>query len=154
MMNTEKTIDVLNDLIIINNDRVEGYETATEETDEIDLKLLFTQLRLTSLKNREALIYEVEKLGGTPDEGTRVTGMFFRVWMDMKAALTNRRRKLILDSCVYGEEAIAEVYNEALTNDIECLTEAQQAMLYSQQLMLKADLDEVKATYTVAAQKV
>jgi hypothetical protein len=33
---------------------------------------------------------------GTPEEGTRITGKFFRVWMDVKAALTNKDRKAIL----------------------------------------------------------
>jgi hypothetical protein len=32
---------VLNTLITINNDRIEGYETATKETEEQDLKTLF-----------------------------------------------------------------------------------------------------------------
>jgi hypothetical protein len=32
---------VLNTLIIINNDRIEGYETAAKETEEQDLKVLF-----------------------------------------------------------------------------------------------------------------
>lgn len=33
-METAKTIDVLNELITINNDRIEGYQTASNETDE------------------------------------------------------------------------------------------------------------------------
>ena len=35
-MKEEKTIEVLNTLITINNDRIEGYETAAKETDEQD----------------------------------------------------------------------------------------------------------------------
>ena len=37
-MKTEKTIDVLNSLIEINNDRIYGYETASKEVEETDLK--------------------------------------------------------------------------------------------------------------------
>jgi hypothetical protein len=33
-MKIEKTVEVLNTLITINNDRIEGYETASEETEE------------------------------------------------------------------------------------------------------------------------
>jgi hypothetical protein len=43
-MEKEKTIEVLNTLITINNDRIEGYDTAAKETDEYDLKNLFSQL--------------------------------------------------------------------------------------------------------------
>ena len=39
-MENEETIDVLNTLITINNDRIEGYETAANETKEQDLKRL------------------------------------------------------------------------------------------------------------------
>jgi len=35
---------VLNTLIENNNDRIEGYETASNETEEQDLKTLFAQL--------------------------------------------------------------------------------------------------------------
>ena len=36
-MENEKTIEALNTLITINNDRIEGYETAAKETEEQDL---------------------------------------------------------------------------------------------------------------------
>ena len=47
-MDNKKSIDVLNTLIEINNDRIEGYETASKETDEPDLIKLFTQLVASS----------------------------------------------------------------------------------------------------------
>jgi uncharacterized protein (TIGR02284 family) len=37
----EKTIEVLNDLIIINNDRYEGYQKAREQVKDPDLKDFF-----------------------------------------------------------------------------------------------------------------
>ena len=49
-MGKEKLIDVLNTLIEINNDRIEGYETASKETKEQDLKTLFAQLSQTIQK--------------------------------------------------------------------------------------------------------
>ena len=38
-MKNEKTIEVLNKLIIINNDRIEGYETAAKETEENEKRI-------------------------------------------------------------------------------------------------------------------
>ena len=46
-MENEKTIAVLNTLITINNDRIEGYETASKETEEQDLKALFAHFTAT-----------------------------------------------------------------------------------------------------------
>jgi uncharacterized protein (TIGR02284 family) len=144
-MEMEKSIDVLNDLITINNDRIEGYETALEETEEDDLKTLFTRFISTSHKCKEELIMEVTKLGGEPAEGTLVSGKFFRVWMDVKAALTGKDREAILNSCEYGEDKAQETYNEALNDDSKYLNSEQQTMVNNQRMLLRADHDHVKA---------
>jgi uncharacterized protein (TIGR02284 family) len=143
-MEHEKTIDVLNTLIQINNDRIEGYKTAAKETEEEDLKLFFGELLQTSIKCNRELSEEVLTLGGTPDDGTRTTGKFFRVWMDVKAALTGKDRKAILNSCEYGEDVAQDTYEDALKNDSEHLTAEQQTMIKTQHGLLKADLDKVK----------
>lgn len=143
-MEIEKTIEVLNTLITINNDRIEGYETAAKETEEQDLKTLFAQFSSTSQKCKSELITEVSNLGGTAAEGTLITGKFFRVWMDVKAALTGQDRKAILNSCEYGEDAAKETYEKALENDLENLNTEQQAMIKTQLALLVADHDKVK----------
>ncbi|MFV8377038.1 PA2169 family four-helix-bundle protein [Flavobacterium sp. LB1P62] len=143
-MDQEKSIDVLNTLIEINNDRIEGYETASEETEESDLKALFSQLMKTSQNCKMELVSEVQKLGGEPIEGTRTTGKFFRVWMDVKAALTGKDRKAILNSCEYGEDVAVNTYEKALKDDIEDLTSEQREMLEAQYKLIKADHDKVK----------
>ena len=144
-MERDKTIEVLNTLITINNDRIEGYETASNETEEQDLKTLFAQFALTSQKCKQELAAEVTALGGSPAEGTRVDGKFFRVWMDVKAALTRKDRKAILNSCEYGEDKAKETYEEVLTNERDQLSVPQQTIIKAQHLLLKADHDSVKA---------
>ncbi|WP_240723501.1 ferritin-like domain-containing protein [Flavobacterium sp. GT3P67] len=135
---------MLNTLIEINNDRIEGYETASEETEEKDLKTLFSQLMKTSQKCKTELVNEVQKLGGTPIEGTRTTGKFFRVWMDVKAALTGKDRKAILNSCEFGEDVAVATYVKVLKNDIEDITSEHQDLLKAQYALIKADHDKVK----------
>ena len=144
-MENEKTIEVLNTLITINNDRIEGYETAAKETEEQDLKTLFARFAATSLKCITELKIEVTKLGGTPAEGTMVSGKFFRVWMDIKAALTGKDRKTILNSCEYGEDMAKGTYEKVLKNDTENLSTEQQAMIKAQHILLVADHDQVKS---------
>jgi uncharacterized protein (TIGR02284 family) len=143
-MENEKTIEVLNKLIEINNDRIEGYKTAAKETEEEDLKSLFSKLGRTSQKCKAELVTELERLGGTPDEGTKTTGKFFRVWMDVKAALTGKDRKAILDSCEYGEDVAVDTYNKAMINHPKELNIEQQKMIGGQCRMIKADHDKVK----------
>lgn len=144
-MENQKSIDVLNTLIEINNDRIEGYETASKETEETDLKTLFAQLAQTSQDCREELVDEVEELGGTAVEGTKVTGKFFRVWMDVKAALTGKDRKAILNSCEYGEDVAVDTYKKVLENDTEELTPDQVTIVEEQYVLLKADHDTIKS---------
>ena len=144
-MEIEKTIEAFNSLIVINNDRIEGYKTAEAEAQETDLKMLFSDLMETSVQNRKELVAEVTRLGGTPDEGTRVTGKFFRVWMDVKAAFTGNDRKAILESCEYGEDVAKKTYEDTLTNDVENLSTEQQTMLKEQHRKLVSDHNKVKS---------
>ena len=143
-MDNEKTIEAFNSLIVINNDRIEGYKTANEETSDTDLKMLFSDLMQTSLDCRHELIAEVKKLGGTPEEGTRITGKFFRVWMDVKAALTGNDRKSVLESCEYGENAALEAYKKVLIIDHQDTNSREQDMLNKHYALLKANHDKVQ----------
>jgi uncharacterized protein (TIGR02284 family) len=143
-MDHEKTIEALNSLIVINNDRIEGYKTAASEAQETDLKKLFSDLSQTSIECRKELVAEVNKLGGTPEEGTKTTGKFFRAWMDVKAALTGNDRKAILDSCEYGEDVALKTYKKVLIQDHVNTDTGEQIMLNRQYALLKTDHDKVK----------
>lgn len=143
-MENQKTITALNKLIEINNDRIEGYETASKETESAELKALFNGLSFTSHSNVTELRAEVLRLGGKPEEGTRVTGKFFRVWMDVKAAFTGNDRHAILSSCEFGEDKALETYEEVLDNGSD-LTVEQRAMIVKQQANLRGDHNEVKS---------
>jgi len=142
--NNQMTIDALNSLVEINNDRIEGYQTAAKESEDRDLKNLFGQLIQTSQKCKQELSAEIVSLGGTPTEETMITGKFFRVWMDVKAALTGNNRRLILESCEFGEDKAVATYDSALKNAMGRLNSNQQSMISEQRALIKADHDQVK----------
>lgn len=144
-MNNEKTIEILNALVQINNDRIDGYETASKETEEPDLKTLFAELGSTSRQCKQELSREITNLGGTATEGTKIAGKFFRVWMDVKASLTGNDRKDILNSCEYGEDMAKSTYEEALKNDAAYLSPDLQTMIKAQHTLLVADHDKIKS---------
>lgn len=144
-MEKDKAIEVLNSLIVINNDRIEGYETASKETEEVDLKALFTQFIATSIKCKQELVMQVGTLGGEVAEGTKVTGKIYRIWMDFKAAVTGKDRKTILNSCVFGEEEALDTYEKAIENNTEHLGAEQNSLIHNQKNLLKADCDRVKS---------
>lgn len=142
-MEKDKAIDVLNALITINNDRIEGYETAMKETEEEDLISLFTEFIENSKECKAELEAEVINLGGTPAEGTKTTGKFFRAWMDVKAALAANDRKTVLSSCEFGEDHAVEEYEKALKHS-EDLSAEQLLMINGQYAVIKADHNMVR----------
>lgn len=138
-MKNEKTIEALNSLITINNDRIEGYETATKETKESDLKSLFGEFISTSQDSNQELISEVQLLGGTASTGTTTSGKFFRTWMDVKAAIMGNDRKAILNSCEFGETHAREAYDKVLENEFEHLSANQHERINAQRALLVKD---------------
>lgn len=144
-MKNDKAIEVLNTLITINNDRIEGYETAFKETDEIDLRVLFSHFSDTSKKCKQELVAEVRTLHGEPAEGTLTSGKFFRVWMDVKAALTGKDRKAILNSCDFGEQQAIDTYDDILENDSDQISIPMRSLILAQKTLLLADHNRVKA---------
>lgn len=139
----KQVIDSLNNLIQINNDRIQGYLTAAKETQEDDLKSVFSDLMHTSQECRRELTQEVTKLGGTPIEGTTVSGKFYRAWMDVKAALTSKDRKAILNSCEFGEDVAVKTYEAEL--DSNSLNESHYRQLVrDQHSKIKSGHDKIK----------
>lgn len=144
-MENDKTIDALNELVEINNDRIDGYENASENTEERELKGLFSTFEQTSQKCVDELNNEINKLGGKATEGTTASGKFFRAWMDVKSALSGKDRKAILSSCEYGEKNAVEVYNDVLENNSVHLNQRQQELIKSQLNRLKSDQSTIKS---------
>jgi uncharacterized protein (TIGR02284 family) len=81
-------------------------------------------------------------LGGTPIEGTRMTGKLYRAWMDIKAALTNKDRKVILSSCEFGEDVALKNYEDALKEN--SLGSHLYGLISYQYSILKGEHDKVK----------
>jgi uncharacterized protein (TIGR02284 family) len=141
----EKTAEVLNDLVEINNDRVVGYEKAADETNskDADLRALFTGFANESRKYATELSSLVRSLGEEPATDTTKRGKIYRAWMDLKAVVTGSSRKAILDSCEYGEDAAQRAYDRALESDAEFTPDIRQIIL-NQKENLKKGHDKVK----------
>lgn len=144
-MENEKVTGILNDLIRINNDRVVGYEKAIDELkdEDADLKTLFTRYITESRQYAQELTAEVTRLGGDPADGTTNSGKVYRVWMDLKSAVTGKDRKTILNNCEFGEDAAQKAYDTALNSDTE-FEPTLRDLVVRQKSALKSGHDEVK----------
>ena len=122
METTEKTIEILNDLVKINNDRVAGFENASEnlENENRGLRPIFNKLAGESRDYAAELAAKARQFNGEAEEGTSVSGTLHRAWIDVKATFTGHDLESILDECERGEDAIKSAYRSALedSNDL------------------------------------
>lgn len=114
-----KQTRILNDLILINNDRVTNYRKAEEELkkEDADLIQLFQEKVEQSNNFIDELTQKVTEAGHKVESGTTNAGKIYHVWMDVKAFFGGFNRKIILDNCVVGEDAALSAYNDALTSE-------------------------------------
>lgn len=145
MATNENLIEVLNDLIRINNDRIEGYHRATDEAKDIDvdLKAIFNRMADESRQYASELTQEVVKLGGEPATGTTTSGKIYRVWMDVKATFSGKSRQAVLENCEFGEDAAQKAYNSALEDDATMSSDVRQ-LITNQKSSLKTSHDVIK----------
>ena len=143
MAENSDIIEVLNDLVMINNDRVAGYEKVLSETKEIenDLRSMFSNLAEQSRGFAQDLSTEVTRLGGEPATGTMTSGKLYRVWMDVRSAFTNDNRKAVLENAESGEDAAKKAYEEAVKTD---LPDDIMQMLIKQQTSILTAHDTIK----------
>ncbi len=128
MENTEKIIDILNDLAEINNDRVAGFENASEhlENDDRTLRPVFDKLAGESRDNAVALAEKARQFNGEAEDGTSVSGSLHRAWLDIKATFSGNDLESILNECERGEDAIKQAYSTALDDSNELPYEIRQ----------------------------
>ena len=145
MENNKAIIETLNDLVLINNDRILGYENALKEleADDEDLRSLFLELMDQSHRFKIELGTEIEVLGSDIESGTSTGGKIHRTWLEVKAAFSGHSEKSILEECEFGEDAIKKAYESALED--ESLPNYIKDLLNEQQDYLLEAHDEIKS---------
>lgn len=122
MENTDKKIDLLNEAIEINNDRIKGYEKAIEIAADANLRELQTLFK-SYIEQSQQFIMELKPLlkqyHVEPESGTNLTGKIFRIWMDIKSAISPSISQAILDTCERGEDEFKETYKEIISESLD-----------------------------------
>ncbi|HLG02480.1 MAG TPA: PA2169 family four-helix-bundle protein [Bacteroidia bacterium] len=142
---TERTIEALKELIVINNDRHEGYKTAADEAKDSDLKALFNKFSTQSRTFADELIGLLpDKSDAPPHDKTKASGKLYRVWMDIKNAIAGNNRKAILSSCEYGEDVAKKTYEDVLNKSEDITTDVLDIIRRQKSEILQGH-DEVKS---------
>lgn len=140
-MQQGKTAAVLEDLVKINNDRIEGYEKAMKQAEDEDLKMLFGRMLDESRQYRDELNKFLGGPGEEREQDTTMAGKIYRTWMDVKVSFGGNDRHSILASCEFGEDAAQKSYRQALEQD---LPDDIHATVTKQHSALKASHDKIR----------
>ena len=143
-LTSKETAGVLDDLIKINNDRIEGYEKALKDLkpEDNDLQLIFLKAIDQSRSIRMVLGKEIQTLGQDMPTGTSGSGAIHRAWLELKATFTGHNRHSILASCEFGEDAAQKAYETALKS--EHLPEYLARIVLEEKEQLKEVHDHIK----------
>ena len=143
MQHNEKLMEALSDLVKINNDRIQGYQKAIDQTDDVDLKALFQRMIDESSMYIDQLNAELVRGVGGVERNTTIYGRLYRTWMDVKATFTGKDRYAILAACEYGEDAAQRTYEDALRSDIS-MPYVVREMIANQKGALRSSHDTIK----------
>ena len=142
-MNTYTT-DLLNSLIEIHNDRIEGYAKSVLQTRDPDLRNLFLIFQQNSMRCKADLVREILNIGGEPTEELSASGKLNTAWIDINAALESKNRISILDSCETVENIVLAAYKTLINNNWDTFSISLQVLINRQRQIMKADHDSIR----------
>jgi uncharacterized protein (TIGR02284 family) len=111
---SQKSQQIINDLIEICKDGQHGFQTAADDAKDETLMQLFRQYAAQRTRFIAELQERVRSLGGDPDKHGSATGTLHRGWINLKAAISSNEPHAVLVECERGEDAAVEAYRDAL----------------------------------------
>ena len=115
METNKKVIEDLKGLVNIVNDGKEGYLSASDTTDSLELRDLFLRLASQRVGYVNELKNHITLHGGTSEnEEGGILGALHRTWIDIKEALSSKEDEAILGAIETGEKAAIEKYDKVL----------------------------------------
>jgi len=114
MAEHSESISTLNTLIATTIDSVTGYEDSAKNIHDERLREVFRSRADERQQVVEELRSEVRRLGGDPEEGGSFMGKAHQRFEDLKAAITGRDEKAIINEVERGEDYLKEKWKAAL----------------------------------------
>jgi uncharacterized protein (TIGR02284 family) len=110
-------ISTLNTLIATTIDSINGYEDSAQNVENERFREIFRQRANERQEVVESLRAEVRRLGGNPDDDGSFMGKVHQRCEDLKAAITGRDEKAIVNEVERGEDYIKGKFETALKAD-------------------------------------
>ena len=110
-------ISTLNTLIATTIDSITGYEDSAQNIDNERFREIFRQRANERQQVVEQLRAEVRRLGGNPEDDGSFLGKAHQRFEDLKAAITGRDEKAIINEVERGEDYLKDKFEAALNSD-------------------------------------
>jgi len=110
-------ISTLNTLIATTIDSITGYENSAKDVDNQRFAEIFRQRANERQRVVEDLRNEVRRLGGNPEDDGSFLGKTHQRFEDLKAAVTGKDEKAIINEVERGEDYLKEKFETALNSD-------------------------------------
>jgi uncharacterized protein (TIGR02284 family) len=114
MAESSKEITTLNTLTATLIDSVNGYRDAASHADSGRFQELFRKFADERSRVVEQLRAQVTTLGGNPEDDGSFLGKTHQRFLDLKAAVTGRDDKAIINEVERGEDYLKEKFEAAL----------------------------------------
>ena len=114
MTEHSEAISTLNTLIATTIDSITGYEDSAQNIDNERFREIFRQRASERQQVVEQLRAEVRRLGGDPEDNGSFLGKTHQRFEDLKAAITGRDEKSIINEVERGEDYLKEKWQAAL----------------------------------------
>jgi uncharacterized protein (TIGR02284 family) len=114
MADREQEISTLNTLIATLIDSITGYEDAAANSEAGRFQQLFRERAGERQRVVESLRAEVRRLGGEPEDDGSFMGKTHQRFLDLKAAITGRDDKAIINEVERGEDYLKEKFETAI----------------------------------------
>lgn len=117
-MENIEVIETLNELAEISRDGEQGFLAAAEDVQDPKLKTMFRSAAARCAEGAKELEAKIVGLGGEPSQGGSVTGTVHRAWTNLKAVVTGRSERAVLEEVERGEDAAKEAYEHAIAQPV------------------------------------
>jgi uncharacterized protein (TIGR02284 family) len=114
MAEHSEAISTLNTLIATTIDSITGYEDSARNIENERFREIFRQRADERQRVVEDLRSEVRRLGGDPEDSGSFLGKAHQRFEDLKAAVSGRDEKAIINEVERGEDYLKEKWQAAL----------------------------------------
>lgn len=117
-MNREEIIDTLNELIQTCEDGALGFRTCADDVSDLQLRTFFANRAQACAAASAELQDLVRAYGGEPAGGGDWSAALHRRWIDVRALVSGRGDRAVLEECERGEDVALLSYQRAAQQDL------------------------------------